>query len=130
MFETNPGSRYWLLGLISGAPHPSRWQYPVNQHESFSDSICEEQMRLAERELFSFIAAVTEMYGPDQSMSSVEDWLEELEELEFMDSPARSEFRNWHAVTIAASVRLASRVNLSAVSLGHSTCSRRVRPVR
>ena len=35
----------------------------MNEHESFSDSIYEEQTHLAERELSSFLAAVTELYG-------------------------------------------------------------------
>jgi len=81
--------------------------------DPFSDSIYEEQTHLAERELSSFIAAVKASYGPDQAQRSAEDWLEESE---LMDSPPRSEDRNWRAITIAASARLANRVNVSAVS--------------
>ena len=77
--------------------------------DSFSDSIYEEETLLAERELSSFIAAVTKLYGPDQAKLSAEDWLDESE---VMDSPPRSEERNWRAVTIAASARLANRVNV------------------
>ena len=77
--------------------------------EPFSDSIYEEQTRLAERELSSFIAAVTELYGGEQARLSANDWLDESE---LMDSPPRSEVRDWRAVTIAASARLASRVSL------------------
>lgn len=80
---------------------------PMNERESFSDSIYDEQMHLAERELSSFLAAVTELYGPGQARLSAEVWLEESE---LMDSPPRSEARNWRAVTIAASARLASGV--------------------
>lgn len=83
----------------------------MNPHEWFSDSIYEEQRRLAERELSSFIAAVKELYGPEQARLSAEDWLDESE---IMDSPLRSEARNWRAVTIAASARLANRVNAGA----------------
>ena len=83
----------------------------MNEHESFSDSIYDEQTHLAERELSSFIAAVTELYGPEQAKLSAEDWLDESE---LMDSPPRSEVRNWRGVTIAASARLANRVNVSA----------------
>jgi hypothetical protein len=63
---------------------------------------------LAERELSSFISAVTELYGPEQARLSENDWLEELE---LMDSPMLSTNRQWRAVTIAASVRLAGRLN-------------------
>lgn len=77
---------------------------PMNERESFSDLIYDEQMHLAERELSSFLAAVTELYGPGQARLSAEVWLEESE---LMDSPPRSEARNWRAVSIAASARLA-----------------------
>lgn len=80
----------------------------MNGHESFSDSICEEQTQLAERELSSFIAAVSELYGPEQAKISAKDWLDESE---LMDAPPLSTDRNWRAVTIAASVRLAKRVS-------------------
>jgi len=49
----------------------------MNEHEAFSDAIYEEQTHLAERELSSFIAAVTELYGPEQARLSAEDWLDE-----------------------------------------------------
>ncbi|MBV8050779.1 MAG: hypothetical protein JOZ80_06300 [Acidobacteriaceae bacterium] len=81
---------------------------PTNEPDSFSDPIYEEQMRLAERELTSFIAAVKTSYGAEQARLSAEDWLDESE---LIDSPPRSEERNWRAVTIAASARLANRVN-------------------
>ena len=85
----------------------------MNGRDSFSDSIYEEQMHLAERELSSFLAAVTELYGPDQARLSAEDWLEESE---LMEIPPRSEARNWRTVTIAAAARLANQVNVKAVS--------------
>lgn len=86
----------------------------MNERESFSDSVYELQTQLAERELYSFIAAVTELYGPEEGRVSTEDWLDEAE---LMDSPPRSEIRNWRSVTIAASARLASRVNERSASL-------------
>ena len=45
--------------------------------EPFSDSIYESQTRLAERELSSFIVAVTELYGPEQGRISAQDRLGE-----------------------------------------------------
>lgn len=83
----------------------------MKQHEPSSNSTYKEQTHLAERELYSFIGAVTELYGPKEGMLSANDWLDESEA---MDSPPRSQVRNWRAVTIAASARLASRVNFPA----------------
>ena len=85
----------------------------MNERDSFSDLIYEQQTQLAERELASFIAAVRELYGPAQARFAAEDWLEEAD---LMDSPPRSEARNWRSVTIAASARLANRVNGMAAS--------------
>ena len=78
--------------------------------ESLSNSFHANQTRLAEREFSAFIVAVTQLFGPDQARRSVEDWLEASEP---MASTFRCEVRNWRAVTIAASVRLATRVNAS-----------------
>jgi hypothetical protein len=79
---------------------------PMNTKESFSNSICNEQVRMAEREFSAFICAVKELHGPEQ-LSAVE-WLDELE---LMDSQPGSAKRHWRAVTIAASARLANRLN-------------------
>jgi len=84
----------------------------MHKPDLYSDSIYEEQTHLAERELSSFIAAVTKLFGVEQAKLSTKDWLDESE---LMDSPPRSENRNWRAVTIAASARLANRVNVNAV---------------
>jgi len=81
----------------------------MNNYELFSNSIYEEQTYLAERELSAFIAAVLKQYGPGQAKLSQEDWLEESD---LLDSPPRSEPRNWCAVTIAASARLAFRISV------------------
>jgi hypothetical protein len=88
-------------------------EHLVGVRDEFSDSIYEEQMHLAERELSSFVAAVTELYGPEQAQISAEGWLDESE---LMDSPPRSEARNWRAVTIAAAARLGSRVKFKTAS--------------
>jgi len=83
----------------------------MNSNESFSDAAYEEEAHLAERELSAFVHAVTELYGPVQARFSAEEWLDESE---LMDSAPRSESRDWRAVTIAASARLANRLNASA----------------
>ena len=79
----------------------------MNSDESFDNSNYAEQAHLAERELASFIGAVRELFGPEQARHSADDWLDESE---LMDSPPRSTSRDWRAVTVAASARLASRL--------------------
>jgi hypothetical protein len=81
---------------------------PMDTKESFSNSICKEHMQIAEREFSAFISAVKELHDPDQAQLSVADWLDELE---LMDSQPGSTDRYWRAVTMAASARLANRLN-------------------
>lgn len=80
---------------------------PMDTKESFSDPIYGEPLHLVQRELSSFLSAVMKLYGPGQAELPAEDWLDESET---MDSPPRSEARNWR-VTTAASTRLANRSN-------------------
>jgi hypothetical protein len=75
--------------------------------EMSDSSTYEDQIHVAERELASFIMAVKECCGPEQARLSADDWLDECE---LMDSPPRCFNRNWRAVTVAASARLANRV--------------------
>ena len=82
----------------------------MTQSESFSNSLYTDQMHLAERELAAFIGAVTELFGPQQARLSAEDWLDEAE---LIDSPSRSTSRDWRVVTVAASSRLANRLNVA-----------------
>jgi len=79
----------------------------MNSQEQFCNSNHAAEMDIAERELFAFIGAVTQLFGPEEAKLSAEDWLDESE---LMDSPPRSTSRNWQAVTIAASARLANRL--------------------
>jgi hypothetical protein len=80
----------------------------MNTKESLSNSSCKEQMQMAEREFSAFISAVKELFGPEQAQLSAVDWLDELE---LMDGRPGSRSRHWRAVTIAASTRLANRLN-------------------
>jgi len=80
----------------------------MNEHESLANSNYEERALLAERELSSFVSAVTKLYGPEQARLSAQDWLNESQSI---DSPPWSAERNWRAVTIAASARLAARLD-------------------
>ena len=65
---------------------------------------------MAERELGSFISAVTELFGSEQARLALEDWLDELE---LMETLSGLNVRNWRSITIAASARLAIRVRTS-----------------
>ena len=82
----------------------------MNSDESFDNSTYADQIHLAERELASFIGAVGKLFGPEQALLSADDWLDESE---LMDSPPRSTSRDWRAVTVAASARLANRVTVA-----------------
>jgi hypothetical protein len=81
----------------------------MNEHESLSDLTCEEQAHLAERELSSFFSAVETLYGPEHARLSAQDWLHESG---LIYSQPLSKEQNWRAVTIAASARLADRLNI------------------
>jgi hypothetical protein len=76
------------------------------KEKSFSNSACEEQIKMAERELSAFIRAVDELFGAEQARLSTEDWLDELA---LRDVLPRATSRDWRAVTVAASARLANR---------------------
>jgi hypothetical protein len=78
----------------------------MDKEKSFSNSTCEEQTKMAERELSAFVRAVTELFGAEQARLSTEDWLDELE---LKDVLPRATSRDWRAVTVAASARLANR---------------------
>jgi hypothetical protein len=101
----------------------------MNAKESFSNSIYDEEIQRAEQELAAFISAVTELFGAEQARLSAEGWLEESE---LMDSPPRSTSRDWRTVTIAASARLACRLNAALhhqMTLGISTTDTKVSPI-
>jgi len=82
----------------------------MDKEESFCNSTCQDQINMAERELSAFIRAVTELFGPEQARLSTEDWLDQSEP---MGSPHRATRKEWRAVTIAASTRLANRETLA-----------------
>lgn len=82
----------------------------MNSDKSFDNSTYADQIRLAERELASFTGAVKELFGQEQAVLSAADWLDESE---LMDRPPRCTSRDWRAVTVAASARLANRVTVA-----------------
>jgi hypothetical protein len=64
---------------------------------------------IAERELGAFIRAVTELFGPEHATLAAEDWVDELESMDALPGSTR----DWGSITIAASARLARRLNSS-----------------
>ena len=66
-----------------------------------------ELMTTAETELAAFYEAVFRRYGQKEARKSAQDWIEELET---MDWPADSALPNWRPVTIAATDCLALRI--------------------
>jgi hypothetical protein len=85
----------------------------MDKEESFCNSTCEDQINMAERELSAFIRAVTELFGPEQAKRSTQDWFDEFD---LIDCPPRSTDRDWRAVTVAASARLANRLTVAQAS--------------
>ena len=67
-------------------------------------------MTMAERELGAFLSAVTELFGSEQARLAAEEWLDELLLMEALPGLTS---RDWRLITIAASARLANRVNAS-----------------
>ena len=66
-----------------------------------------ELMTTAEMELAAFYAAVFRQYGLKEAKKAAQDWIEELET---MDWPADRTLTNWHQVTIVAADCLAFRI--------------------
>jgi hypothetical protein len=66
-----------------------------------------ELMKTAETELAAFYEAVFRQYGLKEARKSAQDWIEELET---MDWPADSALPNWRHVTSAAADCLAFRI--------------------
>lgn len=79
----------------------------MNNDQSFDNSAYVDEMHVEESELSAFVNAVKEMFGSEHARRAAEDWLDESE---LMDTPPRSISRDWRAVTIAASARLADRL--------------------
>ena len=66
-----------------------------------------ELMTTAETELAAFYEAVFRRYGLKEARKAAQDWIEELETMEW---PADWAFPNWRHVTIAAADCLAFRI--------------------
>ena len=76
----------------------------MDSDRSFASSMYLEQETREDEELSAFTRAVADVFGPQQARTSERDWLDEADS---MDTPPLSTVRNWWAVSIAASFRLA-----------------------
>lgn len=62
----------------------------------------------AEKELAAYARAVQELFGSEQARQSIEDWMAELD---LIDWPSGDSAPDWRRLTITAAIRLAIRVN-------------------
>ena len=77
----------------------------TGQHED--SALCDANLIiLAERELAAFAGAVKEIFGSEQARVSTEEWIDELESLNWSAKPGVSDFRR---ITTATVARLAHR---------------------
>ena len=60
----------------------------------------------AERELSAFITAVRQLFGPEQAWHAADNWMEELEQTDWI---SEAQAIDWRAVTIVAAARLVGR---------------------
>jgi hypothetical protein len=60
----------------------------------------------AERELFAFVTAVSELFGAEQAREAAEDWIKELVQA---DWSSEAPVIDWRRVTVATAARLVGR---------------------
>jgi len=77
----------------------------MDSNVSFSSSIYLEQEAREDEELLAFTRAVADLFGPEQARLSERDWFAESDS---MDAPPLSVVRDWRAVSVTASFRLAA----------------------
>ena len=58
---------------------------------------------MAEKELAAFTLAVSELLGPEQARQTIEDWIEQLQ---LMDWATEGVMPHWRGLTMAAASRL------------------------
>jgi hypothetical protein len=87
-------------------PQPISVEDPAGNYEPD----CNDIATMAEREFAAFTRAVAELFGPEQSKRSADDWLDELASMDCLPGPAS---REWRLVTLAALARLAIRMTVA-----------------
>ena len=88
--------------------NPIATNHMVKRHTSH----CEGLAKMAGQELAAFLEAVTASYGRDLAESSAEDWLRELAAAPDLPTSTCA----WRRITLKASVKLATRINISSIS--------------
>jgi len=83
----------------------------ISRHRTAEDCIqfSAGLLPVAERHLAAFAQAVNGFYGPERARQSAEDWLEELE---LVDWPEAETAPDWLQITVAAAARLADRIDI------------------
>jgi len=85
-------------------------------HAPLSIDLVHEVMMFAENELAALYNAVLSIFGPEEARLAAEDWLRELEVMEWLPEPA---IPNWRQPTFAAVQLLAERTRgLAAAGAG------------
>ncbi len=77
------------------------------------DPFCGDLMAMAERELASFFAAVTELFGSEQAQVAADNWLHELMAANVLPSSTRQ----WRLFTAKVMAKLPPRLNISLEAL-------------
>ena len=83
----------------------------MQRTKQFCAELTAELLPCAEKELAAYAQAVQALFCSEQARQSVQDWVEEIEG---MDWPSGDAIPYWRLLSIAAAVRLARRVNVKA----------------
>jgi hypothetical protein len=86
--------------------HSARITKNSHKHEVPTEA-SEKFLTTAKRELAAFYHAVDSLYGPKEATMAAQDWIDQLE---ILDWPANGALPNWQRVTIGAANCLASRI--------------------
>ena len=100
-----------MAGRDRGADEPNLTSGALMSNESVSVTDQEvksmaQHLASAERELSAFVTAVHQLFGPEQAWYAADNWMEELEQTDWI---SEEQAIDWRAVTIAAAARLVGR---------------------
>lgn len=85
--------------------------FRASESSNRSNSGCTDVRTMAERELFAFFRAVTELFGSEEAELAAKDWVHELNESHSLPGSARE----WRWITAKVSSRIAGRVHASSL---------------
>jgi hypothetical protein len=75
----------------------------ARDQEGDRDRSIAQPLASAERELSAFVIAVDELFGAEQARQAADNWLEELEQTDWL---SQAPVIDWRKVTIAAAARI------------------------